>query len=469
METLYPENPLLIIDDEPAWAHSLSLSLKISAGINHVESCRDSRKAMSMLADKSYSLVLLDLTMPYINGETLLDLIKETYPALPVIIISGMNQLNTAIRCVKAGAEDFYVKTDERERVVSGILRSLRQAEVKRENLQLKETLLHSAHVDHPAFMNIVTNSEKLRGIFKYLLAIAPSDEPLLITGESGTGKELIAKAMHDLVCPEKPWVAVNVAGLDDMVFSDTLFGHTKGAFTGADQTRMGMIEKASGGILFLDEIGDLSMPSQVKLLRLLQEGDYYPLGSDQPKNCKARIVVATNQNLHKKEADGSFRRDLLYRLCSHRVEMPSLKERPEDLPLLLDYFLAEVSAKLGKNKPTYPPELLTLFESYHFPGNIRELRAMIHDAVSLHEKKGVLSLSRFRSAIGSVSQQTPVSDDDTDSVRFPAALPTLKQMSQLLVEEALSRTNGNQSLASQLLGVTPQALSKRLKKNRDE
>ncbi len=466
METLYPEQPVLIVDDEPAWAHSLTLSLKISGGINHVETCRDSRNAMGMLADKLYSLVLLDLTMPYVSGETLLESIKQEYPGLPVIVISGMNQLNTAIRCVKSGAEDFYVKTDERERVVSGILRTLKQAEVKRENLQLKETLLHSARVPHPAFMNIITHNEKMQGIFRYLQAIALSDEPILITGESGTGKELIAKALHGLSCPEKPWVAVNVAGLDDMVFSDTLFGHTKGAFTGADQTRMGMIEKASGGILFLDEIGDLSMPSQVKLLRLLQEGDFYPLGSDQPKLCKARIVVATNQNLHRKEAEGAFRRDLLYRLCSHRVEMPALRDRKDDLPLLLDFFLAEVSAKYGKNKPTYPPELLTLLESYHFPGNVRELRAMIHDAMSLHEK-GVLSLSRFRSAIGSVSRQTPTPEGEEDQVRFPAALPTLKQMSQLLVEEALQRTNGNQSLAAQLLGVTPQALSKRLKKSR--
>ncbi len=465
----YPELPLLIIDDEPAWAHSLALSLKISAGINNVETCRDSRQAMPMLASKNYSLVILDLTMPFISGEVLLGQITEIYPAVPVIVISGMNQLNTAIQCVKGGAEDFYVKTDERERVVSGIVRTLKQAGVKRENLQLKETLLRTPTAgQHAAFAEIVTQNAEMQAIFTYLQAIAASAEPLLIAGESGTGKELIAKAVQQLSCPDRPFVAVNVAGLDDPVFSDTLFGHVRGAFTGADQARPGMIEKAADGVLFLDEIGDLSLPSQVKLLRLLQDGEYYPLGSDQPKCCRARIVVATNQSLHQKEAEGSFRRDLIYRLSAHRVDLPSLRQRKDDVPLLLDTFLAEACGKQGKSKPAYPAELIRLLESYPFPGNIRELRAMVQDAVSLHDK-GTLSLDRFRKAISLISIQKSAEWYSLDGIAFPPVLPTLKQMSRLLVEEALDRAQGNQSLAAQMLGITPQALSKRLKKSREQ
>ncbi|OEU67037.1 MAG: two-component system response regulator [Desulfovibrio sp. S3730MH75] len=456
-----------MVDDEPAWSHSLALSLKVSAGINHVISCHDSRDAMGLLEKNDCSLVLLDLTMPYVSGETLLAKIGETYPDIPVVIISGMNQIDIAIRCVKAGAADFYVKTDERERVVTGVVRVLKQNQLQQENRRLAEQLLQHEAETNPAFSAIVTKSAKMRGIFSYLRAIARSYEPILIIGESGTGKELIARALHQLRCPDKPWVAVNVAGLDDMVFSDTLFGHVKGAYTGADQNRKGMIEQAADGILFLDEIGDLSMASQVKLLRLLQEGEYYPLGSDRPYKSKARIVTATNQNLSAKESEGSFRRDLHFRLCSHRVELPPLRERKEDLSPLLDLFLAEAAESMDKKKPTAPPELLTLLATYSFPGNVRELRAMVYDAVSIHPG-GVLSMARFKAAIDS-NEQRDESASDADihfstKVKFTDDLPTLKEVSQLLVNEAMQRSQGNQSIAARMLGVTPQALSKRLK-----
>ncbi len=466
-EVCYPEKPVLIVDDEPAWSHSLTLSLKVSAGINHVISCRDSRETMDLLGEKEHSLVLLDLTMPYVGGETLLAEISKTYPNIPVIIISGMNQIETAIRCVRTGAADFYVKTDERERVVAGVVRVLKQSQLQQENRQLAEQLLQHEAEKNPAFSSIITHSAKMRGLLSYLNAIARSYEPILIIGESGTGKELVARALHQLQNPDKPWVAVNVAGLDDMVFSDTLFGHVKGAYTGADQNRKGMIEEAAGGTLFLDEIGDLSMAAQVKLLRLLQEGEYYPLGSDQPSKSKARVVTATNQDLAAKESAGTFRRDLHFRLCSHRVELPPLRERKEDLAPLLDYFLVEAAESMKKKKPTVPPELLTLLLTYSFPGNVRELRAMVYDAVSVHSG-GVLSLTRFKTALGRKKQQTEKMGNSTGhsspKVHFTDNLPTLKEVSQLLINEAMQRAQGNQSIAARMLGVTPQALSKRLK-----
>ena len=466
IEEKYPIKPILLVDDEPAWTHSLTLSMRVSAGINHVISCHDSRDAMGLLKDHDCSLVLLDLTMPYIAGETLLATIVESYPDVPVIIISGMNQVETALRCVKAGAADFYVKTDERERVVSGIVRTLKLAHLQAENRDLAATLLAGDDVTPDPFAAIVTNSPKMRGIFSYLQAISKSYEPILISGESGTGKELIAQAIHQLSRPDKPWVAVNVAGLDDVVFSDTLFGHVKGAYTGADKNRQGMIEAAADGVLFLDEIGDLSIASQVKLLRVLQEGEYYPLGSDQPRKNRARIVAATNQNLATKEADGSFRRDLHYRLCSHRVEIPPLRERKEDILVLLDLFLGDAAESMEKKKPTIPAELPQLLSTYHFPGNVRELRALIYDAVSVHGG-GVLSMKRFDGVIGG---QEPLAThkmsaaSDPKKVQFSEALPTLKEVSWLLIEEAMERAQGNQSIAARLLGVTPQALSKRLK-----
>lgn len=460
---VFPLEPILLIDDEPSWTHTMALSLRVSAGINNVSICNDSREALEILSEQKCSLILLDLTMPYIGGEDLLIQIKESYPEVPVIIISGMNQIETAIRCVKNGAEDFYVKTDERERVINGILRILKQVQLKEENALLSKSLFESQKTIDPAFSHILTVSQSMKGIFSYLKAVSRSLEPVLVTGESGVGKELIAGALHQLSCPDKPCVAVNVAALDDDVFSDTLFGHVRGAFTSADNARQGMVEEASGGILFLDEIGDLAPSSQVKLLRLLQEREYFPLGSDKPRRLNARIIVATNQNLNESESLGTFRRDLLFRLNAHRVDLPPLRQRTEDIPLLLESFIGEAAQALGKKVPTHPPELVTLLSSYHFPGNIRELRSMVFDAVSVHQK-GTLSLNRFVDAMGlSDTSNLTLPSVQSQSVQFPVQLPSLKEVGALLVEEALLRSDGNQSVAARLLGVTPQALSKRL------
>jgi DNA-binding NtrC family response regulator len=452
---------MLLVDDEAPWLAALSLSLRISAGINHVDQCTDSRKVMPLLRRSVYSLVLLDLNLPFIGGEQLLQQIKEEFPDLPVIVISGMNQVEIAIRCIKSGAEDFFVKTDPRERVASGILKILKHAQTQQENRLLRNSLLQGKRENHPAFAPIITCSPKMLAIFAYLQAIACSREAVLISGESGSGKELIARALHQLCCPESPWVAVNVAGLDDNVFADTLFGHQRGAYTSAEQERGGMIEQAQDGILFLDEIGDLSGSAQIKLLRLLQEGEDYPLGSDKPRKIRARILVATNQNLQKKEAAGLFRRDLLYRVWAHRIEIPPLCERQEDIPLLLSHFLHQAAKEQGKSVPTPPPELEALLKTHSFPGNVRELRALVYNAVSLHQK-GVLSTASFRANLP--GQPETLATEVTPAVQFGSRLPTLRQVSRLLETEALKRAGGNQTIAAQMLGISHQALSKRLK-----
>jgi len=278
-------------------------------------------------------------------------------------------------------------------------------------------------------------------------------------------GKELVARAVHRLSDSRGQLVSVNVAGLDDNVFSDTLFGHLRGAFTGADQPRRGMIEEAAEGTLFLDEIGDLSIASQVKLLRLLQEGEYFPLGSDRPKRLTARIIVATHQNLSAKEAAGSFRRDLYYRLRTHRIQIPPLRDRLGDIPLLVEHFLHKAAQDLGKKKPTPPRELFQLLASYGFPGNVRELRAMIYDAVSVHRDR-VLSLESFIRAIGSTADSGSGGD-----VRLPGEslfkgmerLPTITDTVEQLIAEAMERADNNQTIAARLLGISQPALSKRL------
>ena len=465
-ESLYPSITVLLVDDEPAWLRSLGMTLEGPGGISNLLLCQDSREVMGLLAEGCIGLVLLDLTMPHISGEELLARIVEEHPEVAVIVVSGMNQVETAVRCVKRGAFDYFVKTVEEDRLVEGVHRAVRMLELERENSAMRRRLL-SRRLDHPeAFSDIVTADSGMRSIFQYLESVAESLQPVLITGESGTGKELFARALHVLSGRQGALVPVNVAGLDDNIFADTLFGHLRGAFTGAGSDRGGMVEAAAGGTLFLDEIGDLSLASQVKLLRLLQEGEFYPLGSDRPKQSRARIVVATNQDLSARQAGGAFRNDLFFRLRTHHVHIPPLRERAGDLLLLLDHFLEEAARELGKKKPTPPPELSVLLSTYSFPGNIRELRAMVYDAVSAHQGR-ILSMEAFRRAIGRTPREVKQSREKSSLFASASELPTLSEAMELLIDEAMDRAEGNQSIASRLLGISQPALSKRLKHRR--
>ena len=460
--------PILLVDDEPSWLRSLSLTLERSAGLRNLLTCPDPRQVMELLGNREVALVLLDLTMPHLSGEELLTLIGRDHPQIPVIILTGMNQIETAVRCMKLGAFDFFVKTTEEERLIAGVLRALKMRELENENRRLRRGVLREG-LRHPeAFASMVTRNARMEDVFRYIEAVAPSSEPVLITGESGTGKELAARAVHDIGRPSGPFVALNVAGLDDQHFADTLFGHVRGAFTGADRPRPGMIEQAQGGTLFLDEIGDLSPSSQVKLLRLIQEREYHPLGSDRPKKAHVRIVAATHQDLDARQAQGGFRRDLFYRLCAHQVRLPRLKERPDDLLPLLDHFLEEASLQLKKQKPAYPAELGTLLINYEFPGNVRQLRSMVFDALSTHSG-GTLSMAPFRRAMGPATDEAaaiPFGEPPPSptTVIFPERLPTLEEAGRLLVREAMERTRGNQTQAARLLGITRPALAKRLR-----
>jgi DNA-binding NtrC family response regulator len=460
--TPYPAFPVLLVDDEVAWLRSLKLTLQRAAGVTNVLTCQDGREALDLVAKHGVGLVLLDLTMPHVSGEEILARIAAEHPQVAVIVISGLNQVDTAVRCVKGGAFDYFVKTAEEDRIVAGVVRAVRMLELQGESRNVTAHLL-SGKLQHPeAFAGIVTRSRAMLTTFAYVEAVARSTQPLLITGESGTGKELVAVAAHALSGRSGPLVTVNVAGLDDAVFADTLFGHVRGAYTGADQPRRGMIEEAAGGTLFLDEIGDLSVASQVKLLRLSQEGEFFPLGSDRPKRLQARLVVATHQDLAARQAEGSFRRDLYHRLHTHHVRLPPLRERKEDLPLLLEHFLDEAARELGKRKPTAPRQLAQLLATYAFPGNVRELRAMVFDAVSRHTG-GVLSTESFRHAIGQAGEGARASPPPNPFAGLDE-LPTFREAYELLLEEAMSRSGGNQTVAARLLGVTQSALSKRLK-----
>ncbi len=470
----FPTLPVLLVDDEAQFLFSASLSLS-SEGINNVVQCQDSRDVMSTLSEQDFSVVVLDMLMPYLSGWELLPMIVRDFPDLPAIIITAVNEVKTAVECMKQGTFDYLVKPVDKARLVTTVKRAIEVRELRDENLRLKNYLLSDKLEQPKAFSEMITQDPVMRTIFQYVEAIAGNALPVLVTGETGVGKELIARAIHQLSGRIGELITVNVAGLDDHLFSDTLFGHKKGAFTGADTARKGLVEQASGGTLFLDEIGDLNMESQVKLLRLLQEGKYYPLGEDVPKVTDARIIVATNREIESSMEAGTFRKDLYYRLQTHHIHLPPLRDRRNDLPLLVERFLEKAAEQLGKNKPTPPTELFTLLRTYHFPGNIRELESMIFDAVSRH-KGGVLSMESFRGKIGQKSPTHHTGEAESGGDKQPLftellptldQLPALKDAEQLLIAEALKRSDGNQTIAAQLLGMSRQALHNRLRRSR--
>jgi DNA-binding NtrC family response regulator len=365
---------------------------------------------------------------------------------------------------MQRGAFDYMVKPVEENRLCTSVRRAVEMRELRRENRRLRDELVAVADSEErlAPFSPIITAHPRMRSLFQYIAAIAPSAQPVLITGETGTGKELFARAVHEASERTGEFVAVNVAGLDDTFFSDALFGHARGAYTGAHEARQGFVEEAAEGTLFLDEIGDLSQASQVKLLRLLQNNEYTPLGSSTQRRSRARVVAATHRNLEQARDEGRLRADLYYRLNTHRVDVPPLRERREDIPILLSHFMETASKALGKPKPSYPPELVDLLFVHEFPGNVRELESMVFDAVGRHQG-GVLSLEaiRERTGTGAEPRQRPRRWAETLT---PEDFPTIQEATEHLISEAMRLANDNQAIAASLLGISRPALNRRLR-----
>ncbi len=450
---------ILVIDDEQIVRSSLAAYLE-DCGHRVMEAVNGS-EGIHIVVRERPDVVFTDIRMPVMDGFRVVETMSAEYPEIPVIVVSGVGGVREAVQALHLGAWDYITKPVEDLGVIDvAIRRVMEKVRFRLESDALKGQLLEPEQ--NQAFGGLVTCSDQMRRIFRYLTAVATSGQALLICGETGTGKELVARAVHAASGRSGQFVAVNLAGIDDQMFSDTLFGHLRGAFTGASEKREGLVARAAGGTLFLDEIGDLSESSQVKLLRLLQEGEYFPLGSDVARTSQVRVVVATHRDLNELQRQGLFRADLYYRLKTHQVNLPPVRERREDIPLLLAHLLAEASASLKKEPPTPPPELVAYLQSYHFPGNVRELKAMVYDAVAQHGR-GVLSMESFISAMG--AQSLPVSAAvGPVQLQYPdGRIPTLKEAEESLISQALALSCGNQGVAARYLGITRQALNKRL------
>jgi two-component system, NtrC family, response regulator HydG len=461
--------PVLLVDDEEHILTTCRLNLQI-AGITDVLSISDSREVLPLLATEPVAVMVLDLSMPHVSGMELLAKVVRDFTHIPIIVVTANDEIETVVECMKLGAFDYLAKPVSSERLVASVRKALELCTLSGEISSLKHRLLTDS-LDHPAaFARIITGNRKMRSLFQYAEVVAGIRQPIIITGETGVGKELVAHAIHELSGCKGEFVALNAAGLDDAMFSDALFGHKKGAYTGADQAREGLIARAEGGTLFLDEIGDLNEMSQLKLLRLLQEKEYYPVGSDLTRKSDAHILLATNRDLQKRIAEGKFRNDLYYRLCGHQIQIPPLRERKDDLPLLLDHFIAAMSESLGIAPPSYPKELVDLLETYHFPGNLRELQGMVNDAVACSKSK-MLSQEPFRRFISfDQAQQAPapsLSGGESMQQMLEAVwghFPTLQEAEELLIGTALKVSKGNQGIAATMLGLKRQTLNMRLK-----
>ncbi len=454
---------ILAVDDNTI---NLELMHKIleKEGFNRVFVCSDSRNVLDICKKNEIDIVLLDLKMPYISGEELLPEIRNLFPDIHVIVVTALTDIQTVINCMKSGAFDYVVKPVESQLLLSAIRRVQRILQLERENQTLRKRAINLKNPE--IFKEIITRSRNMMDIFGSIESIAPTPWPILVSGETGVGKEMIVHAIHAISKLQGPFVSVNAAGLDDHMFSDTIFGHVKGAYTGADKDKKGLLQNASGGTIFLDEIGDLSISSQVKLLRLIQEGEYMPLGSEKVHYSDARIITATNQDLWSLQRSGKFRKDLNYRLRTHHIHIPPLRERMEDLPVLVEYFVEQAALIQNKDKPKITEQLVRRLKTYFFPGNIRELRSIIFDAVSRNQSKS-LSVKMIESKLQ--DQESDYADrqsgDHDSPIVFPHTLPTLQQMSELLIQEVLKRTNNNQTMAAERIGISQSALSRRLQK----
>lgn len=458
-----PDYNILFVDDEPQ-ALMCYESIVLSEGGNPFL-CNNPDDIMKLLYDNKIDIVVLDLKFPGKNGIDILHDILNAYPEIPVIIVTGVDDLDSTVKCMRAGAYDYITKPVEISRLLASINRVHKYVKLRKERESLLRSFSGEGPVNPDYFSDIITASSKIKPLFSYIEGIANTGEAVLITGETGVGKDIFAKSIHRASGRKGKFIAINTAGIDDHVFSDTLFGHKKGAFTGADEERAGLIEAAADGTLFLDEIGDLQPSSQAKLLRLLQDGDYLKLGEDFPRKSNARILTATNRTLDKMQENNEFRKDLYYRIKTHRLHVPPLRERTEDLPLLVDTFIKDAAIQLEKKRPTVPPQIFDLLSIYSFPGNIRELKSIIFDAVSQHQGH-VMSLDVIKKHIMPAHEESPAASShrDTSDITFGDKLPNLKEIQGILVAEAMKRTNNNKSLAAKLIGATRQAINHHIK-----
>lgn len=447
---------ILIVDDEPLIRRSLGELLTISG--YSVSTAANGKEALEILKDYTADIVIADMKMPVMDGIQLLKKIKVNYPEIPVIVISGYASIENAVEAMKEGAYDYVTKPIVDNEIKIVIERLFKQRQLQEENIRLKEQLSTS---QRERFHNMVGKSQSMQKIYNLIEAITSTRATVLIHGESGTGKRMIAHAIHK--CNElergKPFVEVSCGALTETLLESELFGHVKGAFTGAIKDKMGRFELADKGTIFLDEIDAFSSALQVKLLRVLQEGEFERVGDNKTVKVDVRVIAATNQNLQELIHEAKFRKDLYYRLNIISIEIPPLRDRKEDIPILIEDFIKKHSKHTSKKIEGISQEAQSILMNYNWPGNIRELENVIERAIILTKERiiGPKDLPEFLRSVKPAEGQT----DEGESLKLKQAL---KSPERDLIVKALEAVEWNRNEAAAQLGINRTTLYKKMR-----
>jgi DNA-binding NtrC family response regulator len=451
---------ILLCDDEESLCRSLG---RILRGAGHEVVTLNGEEGLLRLRLERFDLILTDIRMPEVSGFEILAAARLHAPSTPVIAMSGSAEIPDAVRAMHAGARDFLIKPFEvrtLEEAVAAVLKPAPPEEPQTDALAWRDKNAPWLLGNDPAMLPAL----------KLIAQVADTGCTVLITGASGTGKELAARSLHAGSARKgKPFVPVNCAAIPPNLVESELFGHTKGAFTGASSTRLGRFAQADGGTIFLDEIGEMEIGVQAKLLRLIQDGELYPVGEETPTRIDVRILAATNRNLEREVAAGRFRADLYWRLNVIPVELPSLRERASDMPLLAEHFLRRSNERHKRNVDGFEPQAMAVLEAYPWPGNIRELENIIERVVVV-KGKGFISLGdlppqiRAPRSLTPKGTPTPIPNLPEDGTDLRAMLEAVEER---MIGEALERTGGNKNRAAELLGLNRTTLVEKLRRKR--
>ena len=449
---------ILIVDDERSMREFLGIYLRREG--YRIETAQGSAEALAVLKARAFDLVITDLRMPDGDGLHILAESKRLHPDTEVIVVTAFSTTETAIAAMKAGAHDYLTKPFKIDEVSLVVERAMEKRRLARDNLALRDEIKGRYKLDR-----LLGKSPPMERVFDVLRKVASTRTSVLLVGESGTGKELAARALHELsLRSDQPFVAVNCGAIPETLLESELFGHVRGSFTGANADKQGLFEAANNGTLLLDEVADLPVPMQVKLLRVLQERKVKPVGGITEREVDVRIVAATNRDLEAEVDKAAFRQDLYYRLNVIQIRLPPLRERREDLSLLVEHFIRKFSAEHGRPVAGATPELMSALMAYHFPGNVRELENMIERAVTL-STSDQLALDAFPDLAGlrGITPGTPaldhLPDDGLDLERH------LEDYERTILIKALEKTNGNRTEAARLLRVSFRSMRYRLSK----
>ena len=437
---------ILVVDDEQGLRHTLSLILRDEGHV--IATADEGEAALAMLAESDFDLVLCDVRMPVLDGLQFLDRYRESGGRALVIMMSAYGDDDAALEAMRRGAYDYIPKPFKADQVILVIRKAMEREKLRQQVARLQDELLVARGGE-----GIIGHSEAMRSVLDIATKVARHASSVLITGESGTGKELVARLIHRRSPrANAPFVAVNCGAIPESLLESELFGHVKGAFTGASTDRRGLFEEAEGGTLFLDEIGELPVALQVKLLRALQEGEIRPVGGNADKPVDVRVVTATARVLEDEVAASRFRSDLYYRINVVRLHLPPLRERKEDVPALVQHFVAQHNKRLGTRVVGVSPAAMRALMEYRWPGNVRELENVVERAIVLSEGDQV-ELKQLPAEVRGGPPKGSTRDGDLSVKRQTGALE------KSLIEQALERTGGNRTRAAELLDLSHRAL----------